>query len=173
MSSQAANKVYYKSRQRCVLCGQQDAYTMNNRSLCAECAEKRRVLTANYRNEHPEQIKAYRAEYEKSRRAAGLCHACGKPTENGRSRCPRCREKENRRRREKVREDGLVNLPRGENGICWTCNKRPALRGKRLCRECMERQMDVLQNSAWPMRKPWKRLTFGRLCCEQAGLDTP
>lgn len=168
MSNQAANKAYCKSRQRCTLCGQQDAYTLNNRSLCAECAEKRRVLAANYRKANPERIKAYRVKYNKSRRAAGLCHTCGKATGNGRSRCPRCQSKENRRRREKMREDGLANLPRGENGICWTCNKRPALREKRLCGECMERQMGVLRESAWPVRKPWKRLTFGRLSHGQA-----
>lgn len=151
MTDRQANKAYYRARQRCVLCGQQDAYTLNDRSLCAECAEKRRTLAENYRKEHPEQIRAYRAEYEKTRRAAGLCHTCGRPTDGGRSRCPRCRSGENRRRHEKAREGGVVNLPRGENGVCWTCNKRPALREKRLCRECMERQIGVLQNSAWPM----------------------
>ncbi|MBP5717860.1 MAG: hypothetical protein J6X53_02620, partial [Abditibacteriota bacterium] len=129
LKNRTANKAYYKSRQRCVLCGGQDAYTLNDRSLCADCAEKRRIITKNYRDAHPEQIKAYRAEYDKTRRAAGLCHTCGKPTKNGRSRCPGCQSKENRRRREKLREDGVVNLPRGENGVCWTCNKRPALHG--------------------------------------------
>lgn len=168
MTDRQANRAYYHSRQRCVLCGGQDAYTLNDRSLCAECAEKRRTLAENYRKERPEQIRAYRAEYEKTRRAAGLCHACGKPTENGRSCCPRCQSRENRRRREKMREDGLLNLPRGENGFCWTCNKRPALREKRLCGECMERQMGILRESAWPVRKPWKRLTFGRLSRENA-----
>lgn len=161
MTDRTANKAYYRSRKRCTLCGKQDAYTLNDRSLCAECAEKRRILAANYRNEHPERIKAYRAEYEKGRRAAGLCHACGKPTENGRSRCPRCREKENRRRREKVREDGLVNLPRGDNGVCWQCNKKPALDGQRLCQSC--RDLCAAQALKLPRDRSghfWKELNY-------------
>lgn len=29
--------------------------------------------------------------------------------------------------------------PRGEYGICWTCNKREAIPGKRLCPECAKK----------------------------------
>lgn len=160
MTDRTANKAYYHSRRRCTLCGKQDAYTLNDRSLCAECAEKRRVITANYRKAHMEQWKAKRAEWDKSRRAAGLCHTCGKPVNNGKARCPLCQSKENRRNREKRLDDGLVNLPRGENGICWTCNKRPALDGKRLCRECYENVKRALAKAR--EAEPDKSVFIGR-----------
>lgn len=140
MTDRQANKAYYRSRQRCTKCGQQDAFTLNGRSLCAECVEKVNAQSKRYNAEHREERNAWCREWVQTRREAGLCPRCGKPAEDGYIICKRCRVKDNRRREKKRRENDASPW-RWQDGICWTCKRRPVLDGKKLCRECYDKSL--------------------------------
>lgn len=138
MDNRKENAAYYRSIQRCARCGYQDAYTLNGRSLCADCAEKMRINTKRYYDANLEKMREKQRERLAQSRNQGLCHDCRKPTNNGKSRCDRCRAKHNKKAQDIRSETTTVNLPRGENGFCFTCNKRQSLKGKRVCQECYE-----------------------------------
>ena len=91
---------------RCVICGKQDAFTMNGRPRCAECVEKDTV-------------------YQRERRGF-------KPAWM---------------RDPKPKPD--VNWPRGDNGYCYQCNKRPALAGKHTCQDCYDVKVRNLRECVW------------------------
>ena len=78
---------YYtrKILKRCVRCGTQDAYTLNGRSTCAECAEKVRAYNAAYQQSGKarERQRAFREKHE----AEGLCRYCNRPAEIGKKIC--------------------------------------------------------------------------------------
>lgn len=127
------NYQYYKKLNRCVICHKQDAYTLNGRARCAECAEydcgqhkKSGYAKAN------ERLKSYRDAW----RAKGICIRCGKsPAVSGKSYCGVCAEYTNRYKKNRRIESG-INYPRGDNGFCWQCNKRPDEDGMKVCKEC-------------------------------------
>lgn len=80
----------YAMRKRCHLCtkcGKQDAYTMNGRSRCFGCQDKRRKHPVDYvpekkqRKSHPRQLGVY-------------CWLCNKEKPmSGKNLCPACYEK--------------------------------------------------------------------------------
>lgn len=133
------NVAYYKSRQRCTRCGRQDAFTLNGRSICADCVEKQRESYKRYRAERGAELNAQNKAYRAKMVEAGLCPNCGKPSDGGYVNCQRCRAVARQKMKRRRRESG--SLPHGANGSCYTCNKRPALPGKRLCRECYEKSL--------------------------------
>lgn len=128
------NAAYYKARQRCTHCGRQDAFTLNGRALCADCIKKLHELHKRRRAERGAELNAHNKAYRVKMVEAGLCPNCGKPSDGVYINCPRCRAIARKKMERRRRENGVA--PRGECGLCYTCNKRPALSGKRLCREC-------------------------------------
>ncbi len=159
------HREYYIARNRCAMCHKQDAYTLNGRHYCFECVEYRGELTRKS-HEKPEIAQNIRDSQNRraaQRRADGLCISCGKPTRGGKARCERCLAKRKAKAVEQRIESG-VNYPRGDNGFCWLCNKRPALAEKRLCAECYERNQDVLEHYTLPARRKTKMrpFVFGR-----------
>ena len=105
-----------------------------------------------YYQEHRADIIRENRELRELRTKLRMCRYCGKQdayTLIGRSRCAECVGRETERRRMKMGysprpapqdrpEKPWVNRPRGANGYCWQCNKRPSMDGRRLCRECYE-----------------------------------
>lgn len=126
-----------------------------------------------YYQSHKAEIVAYNKELREWRIAHHLCRECGKRdafTMNGRTRCADCVERDTARRREKrgyrpawervAKPKPFVNFPRGDNGICWQCNKLPAIDGKRLCPSCYEKKVEVAVKNLEHSRgvaHPWNR----------------
>lgn len=121
----------------CVQCGRDDAYTMGKRSLCERCAEMYRGYFSKYMldNEKREKRSSMMRDTWDGRKLDGLCPRCGtRPSGNGYVLCSICRAKQRNYMR-RYRN----NPPRGEYGVCWTCNKNEVLQGKKLCQECYEK----------------------------------
>lgn len=131
-----------KSLHLCLWCKQQDAFTLNGRSYCAECAEKLAQAKYNktYRNETTRQN---RKEARKALRLRHIenhkCSQCGTslPENYSFKLCEKCRTK-NRLR------DKTTTFMRGQNGICWLCNKQPVIENKRLCKTCYDKELQCL-----------------------------
>lgn len=110
-----------------------------------------------YYLDHKQQILENNKSLRALRKRLHLCRDCGKQdayTMNGRSRCADCVERDTERRREKrgyrpaweregKSEKPFVNYPRGDNGICWQCNKRPCISGRHLCQECYLKKVEI------------------------------
>lgn len=123
----------------CVKCKTRDAYTMAGHWLCAECSAAKNARTRQRRRETDRNGKerATRA----ARRQFGLCTSCGAAlAPGGGTLCKRCAGKRKTYRlRYEAKHRPAYNWPRGDNGICYQCNKEPVLPGKRTCRRCYER----------------------------------
>lgn len=131
-----------KKHHICTVCGNEDAYTMVGRSLCSECADK----FAKYRKERlkdPDKKKKAKESKKKlydMRKEQGLCPYCGKKATGGFVTCDRCRLK-SRKASNMSNEKKYGTRPRGEYGVCWTCNKKEVMQGKRLCKDCYEKAL--------------------------------
>lgn len=108
----ADRKAYLRSVKRCIRCTKQDAYTLNGRALCGECAEYYRERRREYHNnpEKRERIQAYNTVYQQERKARlkaeGKCVSCGaRPAEEGKTRCSRCILRERLRNAERRRRE--------------------------------------------------------------------
>lgn len=136
-----------KDAHLCTNCKCQDAYTLAGRSHCYDCTLKDRERHRKWRST-PEG-RAAKSERNKQwserNKALGLCVKCGiRKPQIGRLMCKACVVKRDNRRREQQIQDGM-NWPRGSNGICWQCNKRPVLEGMKLCQECYDSKLKILQ----------------------------
>jgi NMD protein affecting ribosome stability and mRNA decay len=89
-------KEYYMSRQRCIRCGKQDAYTMSGHQHCYECTEKNQeACKKTYYKHHEDRKKVMRERYERLK-AEGMCVECGqKKARPGKVMCERCAYKNN------------------------------------------------------------------------------
>lgn len=132
-----------KKEHLCIQCGQQDAYTLNGRSRCAICAEAGRVYD---KRRDPAKRKASQKAKVARWIAAGKCAKCGRDKEPGYSLCKRCIARTTAQHRTKKIEQGM-NWPRGSNGMCWTCNHKPALPGKKICADCYANCMEALKRA--------------------------
>ena len=140
------NRAYKHRRKRCVRCGEIDAFTLAGRQSCAVCCEKQ----AEYYEQNRERIKAQRKERAAWYKANGICPRCGKPNDSNFESCAECRDKKKfyqRIRRQKMNVPSEVNWPRGDNGICYICNKRPKVEGKRVCEICCGKLMASLEKA--------------------------
>jgi hypothetical protein len=126
-----------------------------------------------YYLKHKQEILEYNKQTRQLRIRLHLCRECGKQdayTLNGRTRCADCVAKDTERLREKrgyrpawerqQKPTPEINRPRGDNGICWQCNKLPVMDGRHLCQSCYDRKVDVLRkNDFWRGRRkeghPW------------------
>ncbi len=135
---------YYwlKAHHRCTRCWKQDAYTLKGKIYCYECTEKRKEEYSLNKQKHAERHKSYIFNLINK----GLCPRCRKPTDRQGKICTEClakrrvqtKAKDIERRRKKQIENN-INFPRGENGFCYLCNKRPAMDGRKLCSECYDK----------------------------------
>lgn len=132
---------WLRERKLCVRCKTQDAFTLAGRCYCAECAEidAQRPRNKQARAERKKQKDAERKE-------KGLCIQCGKPLDRDGVYCRRCVFRINRKRVLK-RIDSGINWPRGDNGYCYTCNKRPHLPGKSVCQICYDQELENLSHT--------------------------
>lgn len=145
---QISEKEFYEMRKRaglCPKCGREDAYTMAGRVMCAECAEKARIKAERRRKDPDKRETMYNSvkSIKHARKADGLCPECGGKPVDGRVRCVSCTIKSMAYKR-KCRGGPI---PRGEYGVCWTCNRESALPGKRLCKSCYDKACRNLINS--------------------------
>ena len=135
---------YNKLHHRCVRCGQEDAYTMNGRSYCADCADKMNAINTKYYHAHSKERIAKEKEKVDAWREAGLCIRCGKAPEPGRSMCVRCALKARERYRKSRQAHGIMsNEEARDMGLCMRCMKQPAIEGKGYCRACMDWWLSV------------------------------
>lgn len=136
----ADDRNFWKSRHLCCNCHMKDAYTMNGRALCAECADKANKAKKRDYAERGDEIRQRNRNAYAERKANGLCVKCGKPKEPGntRVRCLRCTRKQSRAEHIKLENEAPLvrNYPRGDNGICYICNRNPIAPGKRCCDGC-------------------------------------
>ena len=165
-----------KKEQLCVCCRKQDAYTLNKHTLCADCSARiaagRRERMA--RNAGLAERKNLRSkELYRSRKEQGLCPMCGKERPEGEHRvfCPACLARG--RRYDKRKFDKLYGSDRltrqnvSDFGICSTCFKAPAERGK-LCENCYAKHLASLNAAREALRKnranhPWAAAEGARL----------
>ena len=78
-------------------------------------------------------------EYRRLLKKHHLCRECKQQdvyTLTGRTSCFKCSEKERLRRERR----GIS--PR-MSGICYQCNKKPCIEGKKLCQECYDKKVIV------------------------------
>lgn len=125
----------------CVSCGAVDAFTLNGRAECAECCEKRRKRR-NYQKKADQQREIYKA-----RKAAGICVSCKKKAIPGMVYCEQHRIRHNQKARElKAYNRVETNWPRGDNGYCYVCNKRPTMDNLKVCDTCYKKLQLAREN---------------------------
>lgn len=153
---------FYSMRKKahvCVKCGKEDAYTMNGRANCAECADKIRNWFREYRKDQSERERrvTYRREQRKRMEEEGKCIRCGKKNTGTYKTCPRCLAKKRNYNRKKNQEKAAT---KGVT-LCWQCNKEKMLPGYKLCSKCYDMKMKALEvanrvNREIGYYKPWK-----------------
>lgn len=143
-------RAYYKSHQRCTICGKQDAYTLSGHTKCADCSEKHSEAAKTYNQEHKDKISAYKKKkYNQNKQYRienHLCTTCGKKLDENYTynTCQMCRYKRREYYKKEAIKNGVIPGCRGENGICYICNKEKATHGK-LCDECYKKAIKSLQ----------------------------
>lgn len=140
-----ATYYYMKRHHLCVECGSQDALTLAGRAYCHDCAEKHNASKRRRVEENREEYNRRARERRAAAIEAGKCVSCGRPTEDGHAQCRRCLAY--RRDHYAANRSADINWPRGGNGICYSCNKTPALPGRRLCQSCYDRQLESLSHT--------------------------
>lgn len=99
------------------------------------------------------------AQYRyRKRKALNQCVECGKQddyTISGRSLCFECNEKNKVRtkkyyaeNKEKIKTDRQILIKRG---ICITCRKRNAAKGRKRCKECLNKRLEATRK--WQQKK--------------------
>lgn len=143
-----------KKAHLCRECKKQDAYTLNGRTYCFECAEKMRTKKAEARS-NPEKrekmLEQKRAQLQRYREQH-KCTRCGRKVTAG-IMCGICRAIA-RREVKKSR-----NAPARVYGvICWQCNKKPVWYGLKLCEDCYKAKIPISLKNLEKSREnhPWK-----------------
>lgn len=146
MGTSRQTKQYLKYQHKCVHCWKMDAYTLNGHSLCADCIEKEAGYKRKARLKNPYKYRDEQKAIRDKRRKEGKCTRCGRelPHEYSFKTCPVCRI-ETRNRLRNIRADTDKNI-RGQNGVCWTCNKNPVMDGKKMCEDCYSKNYIVIKN---------------------------
>ena len=133
----------------CRDCGQEDAYTMNGRTLCADCAEK----NARQKREARKDPEKRKMQYESHRRmtegrkAERKCPICGKPVSGSNVCCDRCNAKHRNYERAYRHERGQLGWEHRTDGTgCFLCGA-PCVEGKKLCKKHMIQRIENLRKS--------------------------
>lgn len=142
------NRLLYSMRKKnnvCAKCGKEDAYTMNGRARCAECAEKQREGSQRYRETSygSQKNKERWKQIYKRRKEDGNCISCGRklPRYEKHARCAICRTFLKRYRADTISHTEAHNF-----GLCAWCIKRPATHG-RLCDSCFPKSISNLEKA--------------------------
>ncbi len=147
----------------CRECLRKDAYTLAGRVYCAECTEKRKRQRhfSSTRESLAKDCVIHKTLRDK-RRLEHKCPRCGKQLEQSDTHvyCTICRNR-SRKASNKYRAKKGANFPRGENGICWQCNKNPAIDGKRLCAQCYAKMLKIRAVIPKQPNHPWKKMFKG------------
>lgn len=156
----------YKINGLCTKCGKP---VTSGRTLCAECAEKHKARSREYYHRNAQEINQRnsqkRAEEVKNAKAEHRCTIClNNKADKGYSTCWRCRadrndwargrydnETEEHREqrlkkgneRNKVRKARLI-----EQGLCISCGKRKADKGRQMCSYCAEKKNAARRDKA-------------------------
>lgn len=108
-------RLWLKQHHCCTECGKQDAYTLNGRSRCFNCNEKKN-------NTHGDKAKRNANEKNKRKQAeiSGMCVRCfNRKADKGYKTCSHCRTKSRI-----YQQKNKSNIPRGERfsyGLCYKC----------------------------------------------------
>lgn len=147
MGDSRQTREYLKHQMRCKSCWKMDAYTLNGHSLCAECMKKEAEGAKKRRSRNPYKYRDIQKQIRDRRKEEGKCTRCGfvLPKEYSFLTCPNCRI-ETRNRLRNIRADTDKNI-RGQNGICYQCNKKPVMEGKKLCEDCYSMKMMYLKKA--------------------------
>ena len=131
-----------KKHHFCVSCGKQDAYTLNGKTRCYECSEKRkqsRKLHPEWSKKNNDRVKKIRYE----RMVQGLCIDCGKPAEKGKLRCLKHLYKDKGYHKHKE----LNHYTAAYIGVCMRCLREPAKAGHKLCEACYGKSLASLEKA--------------------------
>lgn len=147
------SRAFWKSQRRCIVCHEQDAYTLAGRARCFCCAEIAREYNNQWQEEHRTHVRENARNIYAERKAAGKCVGCGKDMGGDRhSRCESCRAKD--RMRHRVPEN-----TKGKNGFCSMCGREKAENGK-LCPSCYDKACANLAKGRAVLNRdehPWRR----------------
>ena len=132
------NYEYSKRNKRCTKCGKQDAHTLIGKSLCYECAEKKRVLSKKSYESEKEKIKVKNYKLYQERKDLGICVKCGKrKAEQSRVQCATCLHKQKERDTERLRKKGIMpKQVKKDLGLCLYCDS-PVVDGYSYCEKCL------------------------------------
>ena len=127
-----------KQNHLCIDCKKQDAYTLNGRSRCYECAKKNAKASREYRSKKRNKHNKAQKELHAKWREEGRCVRCGrvKPWWELHALCEQCRIQMAGLKRSK-REACDDYFPRGTPGLCYFC-LQPVLPGKKVCKRCYD-----------------------------------
>ena len=136
-----------KAHNMCIDCKKVDAYTLNGRARCFDCAEKYARKCRERRSEDRDAAnQAHRALRDRWRET-GRCVNCGheKPSYDHHMVCMPCRVKmyNLKKRQREARDDWF---PRGTPGRCWFC-LQPVMEGKKVCKKCYDARMPSLEKA--------------------------
>ena len=161
---------YYKSLKRCVRCHKQDAYTLNGRSYCFECAEQSR----RYSKEKYQKVKEKQVDWKKKLReerlSKGLCYICGRPQDKaGRKCCELCAAKD-RIRYQSHRKPGTLShqeaLDRVNDSLCYRCGNpikqglTADLKPYKVCERCWQDNVKAAQKGKEAMERKYDMSGF-------------
>lgn len=127
-----------KACHMCKDCRKQYAFTLNGRTYCYECNEKRNAWQRQRYAEKLAENKDYWKNRYAHRRSVGKCGKCGRdmqPGDTG-SRCPICKGKNKKTYTEKY-------VRRRVGNVCYQCCNAPPMEGKKLCPECYARNLVI------------------------------
>ena len=128
---------FYKSNGICPICGINIIF--KHESACPECRAERQTRAEHNR----EYFRAYTNSVRAERVKNGLCAMCGKPTVDGKYRCPECTEKA--RQYAKKRPKKYVKENWSSDGQCTICGGEPLAKGKRVCEKCYLRMLNSVE----------------------------
>lgn len=139
------DKLFLKQMHLCVTCKKKDAYTMAGRTCCAECARKIADRQRQRKKANPEKMAEIEKNHIEKYKMEHKCIQCGRilPADYENVNCEICLKKATARRRDKRIQNGM-NWPRGNNGICFQCNKNLAKEGSSLCQNCYDKKIDIV-----------------------------
>ena len=137
-----------KLRHECTICGRIDAYTLNGRAACAECAQNERVRSREKHLKYNERINRKRRELYAQRRADGICTRCGKRKAGIENlMCDICAAADRNRQKKAAHKKGTMSREEARDlGICIRCMKAEARPGYSLCADCGEWWESVRNN---------------------------
>lgn len=153
-------KAILRKNHFCARCRTQDAYTIAGHYYCAECSEKNKESLKKYRQD-PEKYSAMKAKskerYDRLKSAV-LCVTCGQPS-GGKTYCDKCRVKLNAaRKRSKAKHGTATRVP----GFCYHCKDVPCVEGKKLCKDCYDKQLTVIAHCNEVNRERYKKRALER-----------